>query len=232
MAVLCCVLLGSVGAQEKPVPVGEEGHHQLVLENEYTRVFHVVLAPKESTLMHQHDRDYVYVMIGSSQVEVMRPGASPMQMKLNDGDVKFTKAPLTHKVTNIGETPFVNLTIEVKKESTKAVCGASWAGVQPEKPQYCEMTLVTGFAGQTYHFETDSVEARSWFTAGSGTGVTPGDYENARLLVALAPLRCLCGGSQDLQMKSGEAAWVPKGTVANVSKTGNFSPRFVMVSFK
>ncbi len=128
-AALFCLLVGVVCAQEKAVPVGEEGHHQLVLENEYTRVFHVVLAPKESTLMHQHDRDYVYVMIGSSQVEVVKPGAAPTQMKLNDGDVKFTKAPLAHKVTNIGDTPFVNLTIEVKKASTKSVCGASWAGV-------------------------------------------------------------------------------------------------------
>ena len=128
-AVLCCALLGSLCAQEKAVPVGEEAHHQLVLENEYTRVFHVVLVPKESTLMHQHDRDYVYVMIGPSQVEVVKAGSAPTQMKLNDGDVKFTKAPLAHKVTNTGETPFVNLTIEVKKPSTKSVCGASWAGV-------------------------------------------------------------------------------------------------------
>jgi quercetin dioxygenase-like cupin family protein len=129
-AVLLCALLGSVCAQEETVPVAEEGHHQLLLENEYTRVFHVVIAPKDSTLMHQHDRDYVYVMIGSSQVEVVKPGVAPMQMKLNDGDVKFTKGPLAHKVTNIGDTPFVNLTIEVKKASAKAVCGASWAGVQ------------------------------------------------------------------------------------------------------
>ena len=191
-AALFCVLVGVVCAQEKAVPVGEEGHHQLVLENEYTRVFHVVLAPKDSTLMHQHDRDYVYVMIGSSQVEVVKPGAAPTQMKLNDGDVKFTKGPLTHKVTNTGDTPFVNLTIEVKKASTKSVCGASWAGVEAEKPQSCEMTLVTGIAGQTYHLETDSVEARSWFTAGSGTGVTPGTTRrkgNGGALTAAMSLR-------------------------------------------
>ena len=136
VAALC--LLDRLCAQEKAVPVGEEGHHQLVLENEYTRVFHVVLVPKESTLMHQHDRDYVYVMIGPSQVEVVKAGSAPAEMKLNDGDVKFTKAPLAHKVTNTGETPFVNLTIEVKKPSTKAVCGASWAGVQAEKKRICE----------------------------------------------------------------------------------------------
>lgn len=231
-AALFCLLAGVVCAQEKAVPVGEEGHHQLVLENEYTRVFHVVVDPKDSTLMHQHDRDYVYVMIGPSQVEVVKPGAAPTQMKLNDGDVKFTKGPLAHKVTNIGDTLFVNLTIEVKKASTKAIYGTSWPGVKPEKPNLDGLTLVEGFGGQTANLETDSVEAITWFTAGSGTGLTPEDAENPRLLVALTLFRCLCGGNQDLNMKAGDVAWVPKGTLANVSKTGNFSPRVVVVSFK
>jgi quercetin dioxygenase-like cupin family protein len=230
-AVLLCLLAASVCAQEKAVPVGEEGHHQLVLENEYTRVFHVVLAPKESTLMHQHDRDYVYVMIGLAQVEVVKPD-SATQMKLNDGDVNFTKAPLVHKVTNTGETPFVNLTVEVKKPSTKAVCGASWAGVEAEKKGVCGMTLVTGLSGETHHLETDEVEAVTYFAAGSGTGFTYDDADNPRLLVAISPLRCLCGSDQDLKMSAGDVAWLPKGILADISKIGNSSPEIVLVSFK
>jgi len=230
-AALFCLLTGLVCAQEKAVPLTEESHHQLVLENEYTRVFHVVLAPKESTLMHQHERDYVYVMIGSSQLEVMKPGAAPMPMKLNDGDVKFTKAPLAHKVTNTGETPFVNLTIEVKKASTKSVCGASWAGVQAEKKGGCD-SLVTGLSGEIDILETDAVEAVTYFAAGSGTGFTYHDADNPRLLVALTPIRCHCGGDQDLKMSAGDVAWLPKGTLADISKTGNFGPHVVMVSFK
>jgi quercetin dioxygenase-like cupin family protein len=230
-AALLCLLVGVVCAQEKAVPVGEEGHHQLALENEYTRVFRVAIAPKDSTLMHQHDRDYVYVMIGSSQVEVVKPGAAPTQMKLNDGDVKFTKGPLTHKVTNTGDTLFVNLTIEVKKASTKAVCGASWAG-QAEKPDTCRLTGFAGGIGQGFDLETDQVLAYIYSVMGSTTGVTAHDADNPRLVVALAPLRCLCGGSQELEMKAGDVTWLPKGILANVSKTGNGSPRFVTVSFK
>jgi quercetin dioxygenase-like cupin family protein len=225
------LLVSLLCAQEKAVPVGEEPHHQLVLENEYTRVFHVVLQPKESTLMHQHDRDYVYVMIGSSQVEVVKAGAAPTEMKLNDGDVKFTKAPLTHKVTNVGDTPFVNLTIEVKKASTRAVCGASWAGVQAGKPEGC-LIITSGLAGEANNLETDAVEARTHFTTGSGTGFTYHDAENPRLLVALAPLQCSCGGSQELDMKAGDMTWLPKGTLANISQKEKFSPRVIVVSFK
>ena len=231
-AALFCLLVGVVCAQEKAVPVGEEGHHQLVLENEYTRVFHVVLAPKESTLMHQHDRDYVYVMIGSSQVEVVKPGAAPTQMKLNDGDVKFTKAPLAHKVTNIGDTPFVNLTIEVKKASTKSVCGASWAGVQAEKPERCGQTFVSGIVGQTWDLETDAVVARTWFMTHEGPEGSPHDAENPRLLVALTPLQCQYSDNRRLKMKAGDVAWIDRGVFVNVSKTERLSPRFVAVYFK
>jgi len=230
-AALFCVLVGVVCAQEKAVPVGEEGHHQLVLENEYTRVFHVVLAPKESTLMHQHDRDYVYVMIGSSQVESLKQGAAPTQMKLNDGDVKFTKGPLTHKVTNVGDTPFVNLTIEVKKASTKAVCGASWAGVEAEKPQACE-TVMSGFFGETLNLKTDQVEATTESTTGSGTGLKPGDVHNARLLVALSQLACLCADRKVLRMNPGDVAWLPRQTAEQISNVGDIHARFVIVSFE
>jgi hypothetical protein len=182
--------------------------------------------------MHQHDRDYVYVMIGSSQVEVVKPGAAPTQMKLNDRDVKFTKGPLTHKVTNTGETPFVNLTIEVKKASTKAVCGASWAAVEAEKPHDCGMTLATGFVGQTHNLETDVLSALTLFTAGSGTGINLREDDTPGLVVALTALRCVCGGGQELEMKAGDVAWVSRGTLAKVSKTSSASASFVMVTFK
>jgi hypothetical protein len=231
-AALFCLLAGVVCAQEKAVPVGEEGHHQLVLENEYTRVFHVVLAPRESTLMHQHDRDYVYVMIGPSQVEVVKPGAAPTQMKLNDRDVKFTKGPLTHKVTNTGETPFVNLTIEVKKASTKSVCGASWAGVEAEKPERCGHTSVIGIVRQTWDVETDAVLARTWFLEHEGTNGTPHDAENPYLLVALTPLQCRYPDNRKLKLKRGDVAWIDRGVLVNISKTGNFGPRVVLVYFK
>ena len=182
--------------------------------------------------MHQHDRDYVYVMIGSSQVESLKQGAAPTQMKLNDGDVKFTKGPLTHKVTNVGDTPFVNLTIEVKKASTKAVCGASWAGVQAEKPERCGQTFVSGIVGQTWDLETDAVVARTWFMMHQGKEGTPHDAENPRLLVALTPLQCQYTDNRKLKMKAGDVAWIDRGVFVNVSETQKLSPRFVIVYFK
>lgn len=225
-AVLLCALLGSVCAQEKTVPVAEEGHHQLVLENEYTRVFHVVIAPKDSTLMHQHDRDYVYVMIGSSQVEVVKPGAAPTQMKLNDGDVKFTKGPLAHKVTNIGDTPFVNLTIEVKKASTKAVCGASWAGVQATGKCYgrCE-----GYSCESQELVTDAVQANTYDApSGGSVGVCP----TPSLIVPLQEVE-VTNGSKKVKLQPGEVTWIPANAKAQVTAAVSAGRgKWVVVSFE
>jgi len=231
-AALFCLLVGAVCAQEKAVPVGEEGHHQLVLENEYTRVFHVVLAPGESTLMHQHDRDYVYVMIGSSQVEVVKSGGAPTQMKLNDGDVKFTKAPLVHKVTNVGDTPFVNLTIEVKKASRKARCGAGQAG--DKCFDRCE-----GYGCETEEVITDSVSAVGYNlmirTSATDRGPISGSVEvgpKPSLVVALQEVE-VTTGTKKVKLQPGEVTWIPANAKAQVA-TAVFSARanWVVVSFE
>ncbi len=225
-AALFCLLAGVVCAQEKAVPLGEEGHHQLVLENEYTRVFHVVLAPKESTLMHQHDRDYVYVMIGASQVEVVKAGAAPTQMKLNDGDVKFTKGPLTHKVTNTGDTPFVNLTIEVKKASTKSVCGASWAGVAAEGKCF---DRCTGKSCETQMLVTDAVQANICDAASGGSvGIGP----KASLIVPLQEVE-VTNGSNVVKLRPGEVTWIPANAKAQVAAALSAGrSHWVVVSFE
>lgn len=235
LAALICALAGSAGAQEKTVAVAEEGHHQLVLENEYTRVFHVVVAPKDSTLMHQHDRDYVYVMIGASQVEVVKPGAAPAQMKLNDGDVKFTKAPLAHKVTNIGGTPFVNLTIEVKKASTKAVCGTSWAGQAEVEP--CRAQVHGGGVSEIpefYNLATDVVSADS-----IDTPRPYGISGYASLLVALSPLTVKPFGRRPEHTIAGEHRLQPGDVFpfavrqwASVVPDPGQSAKFVLVEFR
>ena len=238
-AALFCLLAGVVCAQEKAVPVGEEGHHQLVLENEYTRVFHVTLAPKESTLMHQHDRDYVYVMIGSSQVEVVKPGAAPTQMKLNDGDVKFTKGPLAHKVTNTGDTPFVNLTIEVKKASTKSVCGASWAGQVPPG------TICGGSGGGTNGgaswskvraLETDAVSAD--LVTSSDLFLVDTANGHPILVVALTPFTAneLTTDKATIvegkKLEAGNVFWVPANEMVNVVSGQGEPAKFVLVEFQ
>src|SRR5439155_4478646 len=63
-----CSLPLVAGAQQV-VPLDREPSHHFALQNEYVRVFKVEVAPHASTLLHQHDRDYIFVTLGASSVE-------------------------------------------------------------------------------------------------------------------------------------------------------------------
>src|SRR4051812_45986009 len=106
LVLAAATLLQGQSANDKPakpdakpavVPITQEEHHHLVLENDYVRVFHVEVAPHSETLYHQHDMDYVFVTLGDSVVESVRVGEKPMKLELKDGDTRFTKGGFAHK---------------------------------------------------------------------------------------------------------------------------------------
>lgn len=50
--------------EQRAVSVSNEPHHRLLFENSYVRVFRVSLPGHAATLLHQHERPYVYVSLG------------------------------------------------------------------------------------------------------------------------------------------------------------------------
>jgi beta-alanine degradation protein BauB len=102
-------------AAPKVVPITEEQHHHLVLDNDYVRVFHVEVPPHSETLYHQHDMDYVFVTLGDSKVASERVDGKSTTLELKDGDTRFTKGGFAHKAVNLSDKPFVNVTIEMKR---------------------------------------------------------------------------------------------------------------------
>jgi len=101
-----------------PLEVSAEPHHHQVLDNTFVRAYAVNVAPKESTLMHHHGLNYLSVSLGDAEFQNAKEGAQPVVVKLKDGDVRFTPAPLTHQVTDVAVTPFRNITIELKQTAT------------------------------------------------------------------------------------------------------------------
>src|SRR4030095_13366709 len=94
---------------QSPVPVLNEPRHHLKFENEYVRVFDVVVPPGDTTLFHIHSNDYAYVGIGPATLKAEVLGSGAIQdLILKDGEARFTKGPITHRVTNIASSPFRN----------------------------------------------------------------------------------------------------------------------------
>jgi quercetin dioxygenase-like cupin family protein len=109
---LCGVFPSTV---QSPVPVANEPRHHLKFENDYVRVFDVVVPAGDATLFHIHANDYAFVSIGDATLKAEVLGGQPGDLILTDGEARFTKGPITHRVTNVAAAPFRNITIEIIK---------------------------------------------------------------------------------------------------------------------
>jgi hypothetical protein len=94
------------------VPISEEHHHHKVFENSYVRVWEVEVPARESTLLHRHDHDYVYLVLGDADITNAVAGKEPVKLHLADTTVNFSPV-LSHVAENDAGTPFRNITIEL-----------------------------------------------------------------------------------------------------------------------
>jgi quercetin dioxygenase-like cupin family protein len=102
----------------EPLPLQEEPHHRWKFENQYVRVFDVVLTPGESTLFHTHSYSKgIDVQLNEATVQDQAPGKEwePVS-KVFPGEVSYgedAKVPYTHRVSNVGTTAFHLIYVEL-----------------------------------------------------------------------------------------------------------------------
>jgi len=168
---LAVALLSAVTIAAVPpaVPVRDEPMHHLKLENEYVRVFDVLVPPKAQTLFHVHANDYVFVSLGAANVRSERADGTSVELDLKDGEARFS-APLTHRATNLGPTPFRNITVEILKS----------AGSPPEPP-------LPPMPGHSVVLENDRVRIdRQTLEPGQSTGLHTHTLMSLGIVVAPA----------------------------------------------
>ena len=76
------------------------------------------LKPGESTPMHRHQCDYLYVVIGDGQLQRIDPdGTRTPITERTDGEVVFraVQGENIHAAHNAGETAWRNIVIELKE---------------------------------------------------------------------------------------------------------------------
>lgn len=223
---LAGVLLLSVAAlaqQQQPVPITSEPSHHLVIENQYVRVFDVTVAPKASTLVHQHDRDYIFVTLGDSDVVSARTGAQPAELVLKDGETRFTPGNFSHAAINKSEKPFHNITIELLKPATHVKsCGdcrpaplcASGPCATIDEPTVSDQWIVS------------SVTMRP---GAALKNTRPGPV----LFVAISDVD-LAGdtqGTQSVKLEAGKYAWITQWAGILQNRTDQ-PARYVVLEFK
>jgi len=233
------VLTGSVVAQTV-VPITSEPDHHLVISNEYVRVFKVEVPPKADTLYHQHDYDYLYVAIGDADVTITRLHEKPVEVKLKDGDVEFSKAPFAHKATNNSDQPFRNVTIEILGGIGTPMCGiaggkescgvgpGSAGGVTDEvDPDIRSFGMHTVLLLKSSRIVVADVVLHGKMQIDLSQ-ISNGPY----LLVPVSELK-LIGSSRnstrDISAVAGDPVWIPDSRSAFTNSGA--STRFILISF-
>jgi len=97
-------------------------------------MYDVVVPPGAATLFHVHGLDYFFVNFEDADLKSQTPGQFEQDLILKKGEVRFSPAPLIHRVRNVGTAAFHNLTVEL--------LGPPAAGSTPAPPLGTHQTLV------------------------------------------------------------------------------------------
>ena len=207
------------------VPLSQEPHHHLILQNDYTRVWDVTVAANESTLMHRHDHDYVAVIMTPSHVQNAVEGRPVTTGRAGVGEVRFTTAPMTHRLTDMSQRPFRNFIIEILKKNA--------AKPGEEKG---ERGLEVGHGGLSDTvIDNDEVRVQDVQIAAGGM-LHKHTHKFPFLVVALTDLELhnMPQGkpAKMVSQKAGEVKWIGAGTTHEIMNMGKQEARFIEVEFK
>lgn len=101
-------------------PVSSLVGTRLLFENDRVRVWDLKLEPGESTGLHRHESDYLYVVIGDGQLQPVREdGTTDPPRDMSDGDVHFreVEGSAIHAAVNTGDQPWRNIVVELKDKA-------------------------------------------------------------------------------------------------------------------
>ena len=222
LAVLAALLPAMALAQPpaSEVAIDAEPHHHLVLENAQVRVFQVEVAPHASTLMHRHNRDYIFVTLGPAEIENDVAGKPPASLKLQDGETRFSTGGFAHLAKNLADTPFRNVTIELLQPGK----AAEGAGKPRELPGGTIAPILV----------KDGVRV-SDVRLKAGGAIPRHHHDGPHLIVAVTDLtlRNEVEGQAAVTrpLKAGEVAWIPGGITHTVTNEAAGEARLITLEF-
>ena len=226
-AFLFCLSLHSVSAEAPAVEITAEPAHHLALENEQVRVFQVEVAPHAATLLHRHGHDYVFVTLGDTRISNEVQGKAPVEVKLADGEARFTPGDFAHVARNLGDRPFRNVTVELLQDEKLRQAPSPWPEAEGERE----------FPGGRIKalFVRDGARV-SQVELQPGSTVPSHHHDGPHLVVAVSDLdlRSDVEGQapRPAKLKAGDVIWVPGGFTHTLTNTGQGPARLVTVEFK
>jgi len=198
-----------------------EPHHQLLLENEQTRVFRLELRPNEASLPHHHGTAYAYLSLGQATIANEVRGRQPVVVNLDGGDVHTSKGGFTLAERNQSSAPADFIVVEALKREGVAFADPMGA-LKFHDAAFGELFELPMFRGYIMTF-----------AAGGRTERYQEKYD--RLVIAVTDLRLrddIVGQpSSVLTMNAGDVQWFARGTVHTTTNSGTLPAKFVTLEF-
>jgi hypothetical protein len=210
------------------IPMAEEHHHHLVLENSYVRAYFVEIQGHESTLLHRHD--FPYVNVPPSGVDA--PTGDPNAGLADDGSrISYTLGGFSHVVSNPGDVVRRSIAIElIRPQGT--IRNRCREVVKDQPREDCDMPPVAVSALPKHYalFETDEILAEYWELSPNSTASLPEDRLDT-LVAGLTNVSVTADSRTDSANAPHGILWLPAGSKP-IFKTPAASGHFVAITFK
>jgi hypothetical protein len=233
-------------APQGPVPITEEPHHRLVLQNDFTHVYNVSVPPLDSTLLHQHDLPYLYVVLGPADIINTVTGKPELHQILLDGETHYSPGHFAHIVRTDSGMPFHNITVElVRPQGTpKNLCkdvlpGAPLNCPEPapaipaSKGKKTAPQVSSSERDDIPYFETDEIRV-DLHRVSSGDDYVDAAPKLDALLVGLtnSNLDVNLAGEHIQFLHGGDVMWLPAGQHRRIVDFLGTHSGFLLISFK
>jgi hypothetical protein len=219
------------------VPLDDEPHHHLLLQNFYVRVYAVSVPPLDATLMYKHELPFVAVNLGATDVVNQVQGKPEARLTLQDGQVTYSSGGFSQLIRTDAGLPFRNVTVVLAKPQGTArnLCKPIVAGPLecPPPPGTTKKSAAESADDDAPYFETDEIRVDVIKVADMKNYVEEKPKYDA-LLVALsnANLNANLGGEHVSFLHGGDILWLPAGIPRRVTDFLDATSNFLLVSFK
>ena len=231
-------------APQGPVPIGEEPHHRLVLQNDLVHVYNVMVPPLDATLLHRHDLPYLYITLAPTDIINAIVGKPELHQVLQDGETHYSPGHFAHIARTEAGMPFHNITIELVRPqgAAKNMC----KDVAPGQPLNCpepqrsveskkrkKIAPVVEAGDDVAYFESDEVRV-DLHKVSSGNDYVDPEAKLDALLVGLtnANLDANLGGEHIQFLHGGDVIWMPAGQHRRIVDFLGTHSGFLLISFK
>lgn len=203
------------------VPVDKAPFHVPVFRNEYVALVNVQIPPGRVAGYHTHSLDQISVLVGDAdtvgQVLGEQPAPARRNPRGNVGFTEYSKKALTHKVSNVGPTPFHNVVITLVYPQT----GRFTPGSRSEVAGYTQIL--------------DNARVRAWrlvLEPGQAVAAITQSAPGIRVVIDGGEIAENVPGEAERGMapKTGEFFWQEPGVTRAVRNTG--TSRIQIVEFE